>query len=116
MPSFDNYRSGSATLLGQAQIELETGDLIQASEKYWGATAQAFKAIAEERGWEHKSHAHLYRVLRNIVDETGDREITKLFNSANLLHINFYEHYMDREEMQPYIEDVSTLLDRLDDI
>ena len=55
-------------------------------------------------------------MLRNIVDETDDREITKLFNSANLLHINFYEHYMDREEMQPYIKDVYRLTDRLDTV
>ena len=36
-------------LLGKAHQALEDGDLIQASEKGWGAAAQAVKAVAERR-------------------------------------------------------------------
>ncbi|MCY4474617.1 MAG: PaREP1 family protein [Chloroflexi bacterium] len=116
MTTAERYQSVSAQLFDQAHVELEAGDLIQASEKFWGATAQALKAVAEDRGWPHKSHAQLFAVLRNVVNETGDREITRLFTSANSLHVNFYEHYMEKDEMMTFVEDVRDLIQRLDNI
>ena len=47
------YQQASEHFLAQARQELADGDLPQASEKGWGATAQILKAIAERRGWEH---------------------------------------------------------------
>ena len=82
----------SVTLFDQAHAELDACDLIQASDKFWGAAAQALKAIAQERGWDHGSHAHFCVIVRNLVDETEDHQLVELFGAANLLHINFYEH------------------------
>ena len=44
------YQQASQRFLAQAKQELANGDLPQASEKGWGATAQILKAIAEQRG------------------------------------------------------------------
>ena len=44
------YQQASAHFLAQAGQELVAGDLPQASEKGWGATAQMLKAIADQRG------------------------------------------------------------------
>ena len=85
------YRSASRTLLAQARAELAAGDLRQASEKGWGAAAQMVKAVAQQRGWEHGGHRQLFRIVRLLQDETGNPEIRRLFNTANSLHINFYE-------------------------
>ena len=52
------YQQASQRFLAQARQELAVGDLPQASEKGWGATAQILKAIAEQRGWEHNRHRH----------------------------------------------------------
>ena len=41
------YQQASQRFLDQAKQELATGDLLQASEKGWGAAAQMIKAIAE---------------------------------------------------------------------
>ena len=49
MPLIGEYAEVSRRLIRQAAEELERGDLIQASEKAWGAAAQAVKAIAEQR-------------------------------------------------------------------
>ncbi len=40
-------------LLDQADHELMAGDLLQSSEKLWGATSHALKAFCESRGWRH---------------------------------------------------------------
>lgn len=85
------YRTISAHYLAQAFDELDAGDLLQASEKGWGAAAQAVKAVAEQRGWNHKSHADLFVVVRNLVSESGNDDLHLDFHTARALHINFYE-------------------------
>ena len=50
------YRQASERFLAQARQEFADGDLAQASEKGWGATAQMLKAIAQQRGWQHHRH------------------------------------------------------------
>ena len=71
--------------------------------------------MAQDRGWDHDSHAHFYRIVRNIVDETGDREIVDLFDAASLLHVNFYEHWLEDDEIRPLAIQVHQLLRRLND-
>ena len=114
MTTVERYRSVSSTLFDQAQVELQAGDLVQASEKFWGAAAQALKATAQQHSWQHDSHAHFYQIVRNLVNETGDKGLVDLFNAANLLHINFYEHWMEPDEIQRLAEQVSQLLNRLE--
>ena len=116
MTTAERYQSVSAQLIEQAHLELEAGDLIQASEKFWGATAQALKAIAQERGWEHNSHAHFYRIVQALIEETGDEDLFDLFGSANLLHINFYEHWMNAAQIRKLADQVEQLINRLDHI
>lgn len=111
------YQQASLELLAQARFELEQGDVRQASEKGWGATAQIVKAIAEHRGWPHQSHAALYRVVDRLSDETGDEDVYLLFQVANQLHVNFYENWdsprnVDRAltAVQQFVEKLSPLL------
>ena len=91
MTQFTKYRTTSAQFLAQAFEELEKGDLLQGSEKGWGAAAQAVKAVARQRGWEHKSHADLFVVVRHLVAELEDEDLHSDFHAARALHINFYE-------------------------
>ncbi len=114
MATTQKYQSVSAHLYEQAQIELVTGDLIQASEKFWGSVAQALKSIAHARGWEHKSHGNFYRIIRNLVDESGDKQLVPLFQAADTLHANFYEHWLEADEIQSLADQVDELLKKLD--
>ena len=100
MTTAQEYQATSATLLDQAHLELETGDLIQASEKYWGAAAQALKAVAQTRGWDHTSHAHFYRIVRKLIDESGNDELFDLFNAANLTPLQFLRE-LDGSDRNP---------------
>ena len=88
------YQQASQRFLAQAKQELAAGDLPQASEKGWGATAQILKAVAEQRGWEHSRHRHHLVTVSRLRAETGAGDIRRLFNTASALHENFYENTM----------------------
>ena len=86
------YQAASRQMLAQARTELAAGDLRQASEKGWGAAPQIVKAIADRRGWEHKTHRHIWVAVRRLTDENPSMGLTRLFRAANHLHSNFYEN------------------------
>ena len=94
MTTQTKYRNAASQLLEQARGELADGDTRQASEKGWGAAAQAVKAVAESRGWEHKTHAALFNAVDRLATETGNEDLDELFHFASSLHINFYENWM----------------------
>ena len=70
------YQAASWQMLAQARTELAAGDLRQASEKGWGAAAQIVKAIADRRGWEHKTHRHIWVAVRRLTDENPSMGLT----------------------------------------
>ena len=108
------YYVASRKFLAQAREELAAGDVSQASEKGWGAAAQMVKAIAAQRGWEHRKHALLFDAVARLVDEVGDDDIDRLFAVANSLHINFYEDWQNAQSVERHLNDVARLLDKLE--
>ena len=107
------YQHASEHFLAQARRELADGDLPQASEKGWGATAQVLKAIAEQRGWAHNRHRHFHRIASKLRAETGDGEIRRLFDTASALHENFYENDTPADQVAERLDDVEALLKKL---
>ena len=108
------YRMTAEQLLAQARIELEQGDLLQASEKSWGAAAQMMKAVAEARGWQHNKHALLFEVAARLAQEAGDDDIRRLFHAVGLLHTNFYENWLDRDGVAGGVRDAEELMRRVE--
>ena len=88
-------------------------DLLQASEKGWGAAAQAVKAIAETRGWDHRGHRQLHQAVDRLVAETGQAELRTLFASANILHSNFYDGFLSEEAVRGYLKEVERFIEQL---
>lgn len=105
----------SRMMMEQAAPELAKGDSLQASEKGCGAASHAVKAIAEARGWRHTSHRDLFNVARRLANETGQREILELFNTASALHANFYEGWLDDVAIAQSLVGVQILLDLLNE-
>ena len=93
----DGYTQQSRQFLTQAKEELDKGDLVQASEKLWGASAQIVKAVAQRRGWRHGSDRNLFEVVNWIAEETGDRSLRIAFQVVWGQHYNFYETGYPRE-------------------
>ena len=85
------------------------GDHHQASEKLWGAAALMVKAVAETRGWSHSSHRELYRIISNLAQETGRKELNQLFGSASALHMNFYEDWFTPDQVEDLASQVKDL-------
>jgi len=92
---------------------LARDDLLQASEKGWGAAAQAVKAVAESRGWEHNGHRQLHQTVARLVAETGRTELRDAFGLANTLHANFYDGFLPAETISGYLERVERLVEQL---
>ena len=109
-----SYNATGRLFLTKARTYLDGGDLLQASEKGWGAAAQMVKSIAEARGWPHNGHHELWRVVNRLVDETGDREIRTAFGLASTLHTNIYEGWLPRESVEDYLDRVGNLLSKLE--
>ena len=100
----EEYRRSGRWLMDQAEWEFGQGDLIQASEKAWGAAAQFLKALAIQRGWRHGSHYLLKRTTDELTDETGNPEIESLFGIGERLHANFYEAFRTEGEVRADID------------
>ena len=108
------YAEQGRVFLNKAIEELGRGDLRQASEKAWGATAQVLKAYAEERGLEHNKHRHLYAVINRLVAEANDRSLVPLFATAGILNDNFYEGKFDRDVVAFGLAQVSQFVDKVE--
>ena len=102
------------TFLVRARGYLAEDDLLQASEKGWGAAAQMVKAVAESRGWPHSGHRLLFVAINRLTDETGDEGLRDAFHAANTLHVNFYDGVLPRETVEASLNRVATLVEKLD--
>ena len=100
------YQAAASDFLGQAFLELDEGDLRQASEKGWGAAAQVVKAVAEKSGWEHRQHDDLFAAVDSLARELQDTEIFADFHAASSLHTNFYEGWQTEQMVRQGISQV----------
>ena len=114
MTTRTEYHSETATeFLIKARAYLAADDLLQASEKGWGAAAQAVKAVAESRGWNHSGHRQLHQAIDRLVRETGNIELRNLFSAANTLHVNFYDGFLSAQAIGETLAGVERLVEQL---
>jgi HAMP domain-containing protein len=105
-----DYTRLSQKELNASDNLMTQSDHHQASEKLWGAAALMVKAVAATRGWSHSSHRELYRIISNLAQETGRRELIRLFGSASALHTNFYEDWMPPDHVEELASQVKELV------
>ena len=110
----ERYADLSRHFLEKADEYLLAGDAVQASEKGWGAVAEAFKSIAEARGWGHQSQRLLNDIAFQLSEEWSRPDVRRLFNAAKDLHINFYEDNRGLDDVAASIGDVRALLGELE--
>ena len=82
----EHYQALSDKYLEEAKELLKKGDLVQASEKFWGATASAIKMVGAKRGLKLKKHGSLWSLVDTLAKESRDRDILRFFGEANTLH------------------------------
>lgn len=111
------YLDMSRYLIQKAQQELDRGDdLIQASEKAWGAVAHGLKSIAALRGWNHHHHLLLEDLATVLQWQTNSTYILDRFDVAEKLHTNFYENRLEPDTLQHRIDRCRELRDELERI
>ena len=111
MTTRTDYHTETATeLLVRAHACLAGDDLLQASKKGWEAAAQMVRAVAEARGWEHGGRRELHQTIRWLVEETRQGELRTYFNAANTLRANFYDSFLEAEDVSAYLERVECLV------
>ena len=71
----ERYSELSRHFIEKADEYLLAGDRVQASEKGWGAVAEAIKSIAEQRGWNHHGHRLLNDVAFQLSVEWNRRDL-----------------------------------------
>ena len=88
-------------LLAQADHELLAGDLLQSSEKLWGATSHALKALCENRGWEcaGDDYVHLIDFVKRLAAERNDETIKLAFLMASHCRANSQYDWMEFDDL-----------------
>ena len=109
----DWHTETSAEFLARARGYLADDDLLQASEKGWGAASQMVKAVAEARGWNHSGHRRLHQTVERLAAETGQAELRTFFNAANTLHANFYDGFLPATAISADLEAVERFVELL---
>lgn len=97
----------------KAREELEKGELLQASEKAWGAAAHAIKAVAEKRRWFSEADWKLRRSASVIADEIGDNSLMGYYLFVRDAHYNYYHHLYNTREVEQAINAAETLVGML---
>ena len=117
MATAKQHREISFQFLEHAEDELRKGDLLQASEKAWGAVSHFVNSLARQENWPVGSHQRLIEnanmlISRNPVNASHKR---RLLRSIQALHANFYEAFLDEDSVREGIEDAKELIKTLDD-
>ena len=115
-PPIETHDVHSRRLIAHAEIELENGDKLQASEKAWGAVAHRLKAIAGQRGWEYETHQQVFGIVDRLVEELGEPRLRDLFAYAHGMHRNYYVDAVPLEQLKYQIGKVKELLAMLDGV
>lgn len=94
----DQHAQTALEFLEKADRHFSDGDQIQASEKLWGAAAQAIMAVCLARCWPHTSHPAMKRAAERLALDHGDQLIASNFGIAEKYHRDFYHLFMEDEE------------------
>ena len=94
--SLEKYKRLNGKYLEDGEKLLQSGDLLQAGEKFWGAAAEIVKAVAAKEGRHLRTHNQIWSYLLDLDEKHSGLGLRRDFVSAGYLHANFYE-----EELTP---------------
>lgn len=98
MPAQDHAQT-ARDFLAASDREFAAGDILQASEKLWGAAAHAITAAAKQRGLNHGTHRTMINAARRIADERDDERLRSGILAAQHFHSNFYNGTMEDDDI-----------------
>ena len=116
MVTAQQHREISAQFLDHAEDEFRKGDLLQASEKAWGAVSHYVNSIARQRNWPLGSHGRLIQNANTLIsrDPATAEHRRRLLRSVEALHANFYNAFLDEDSVREGIQDARELIRSLE--
>lgn len=118
----ESYMQMSRRFIEQSRMHLEEGDRVQASEKVSVAVATSVKAIGQQRGWRHDSHALRTSIVSQLGGEVGQssQAAQLLFRgraAANEQHQNHYENVLSEDDIlrdigigEAFVQEIAQLM------
>ena len=100
-------------LMADAGREISAGELVQGSEKLWGAASQALKAYCASHGMSHGKYAQRRHAALELADKRGDDSIRLAFKLAESCHANFYNDWMEQEDLDSHVADIRTFVEKI---
>jgi len=97
----------------EARRYTDMANLPQACEKYWGAVTALLNIVGELKGIDHYKHSDYWEIMEIIAMETGDKELPKLFATAEKMHANYYHNFIKEENFPNYIRAIEELIRRM---
>ena len=85
--------------LDESDREFADGDILQGSEKLWGAFSHAVTALAQVRGWEYGTHRKTIEAGERLVNELNDSSLAGAVSEARHFHKNFYNNFLEDYEI-----------------
>ena len=111
-----NWREHAQTareFLAASDREFSAGDDLQGSEKMYGAATHVVSAMAQQRGWQYRSHRAMKNAVFALEREYDDRFISSGFIAAERFHIHFFHQDMEDYEIElnrPVVHGFVTLM------
>lgn len=109
----EHYQTLSQKYFQEAKQLLNEGGVVQASEKFWGASALAVKGVAAKRGLKLEKHGSLWDFMSQVAQESAEWDIITLFHVANSLRRNFYENQMNKRSLEAAAVNIEKLMFKL---
>ncbi len=100
-------------LLENAEQEIAAGDLVQGSEMLWGATSQALKAYCASHGLPHGRYAQRRQAVFDLATRQNDPAVRLASFTAQAYHANFYNDWMEQEDLDSYLPDIQHLVETI---
>ena len=105
-------RPPDAEAAGGRRPGILAGDTVQGAEKFWEATSQALKAYSA-RGLPHGKYQHRRHALLDLADSTNDPFLRIALGTARSCHANFYNDWMEEEELEGYLPGIQAFVNHL---
>ena len=102
--------------LADADRGYEAGDVLQASEKLWGAASHVVVAELKRREIASRTHRSLVEGVEMLAEETNTPSLSDWFIAAQRLHSNFYNGDLDDWNFLLHRRRVHQFVDRMIDL
>ena len=86
--------------LQHSDQEFEAGENQQGSEKLWGAASHSVLAVAKVRGWPFVESSSRRQAVGRLSEEYDDPLLVPGYIVAQHFHANFYNDFMEDDEIE----------------